>query len=99
MKRLFAYRPLFLILIVILILSPPFAQAARLRIFIRGGKKTHGPNAHEHERFLNDWKALLAQRGMQTDGAMDFPTAEQLAATALANGKGQSNANDVVGLL
>src|SRR5579862_1720712 len=55
------------------------AQSEPLRVFIRGGKKTHGPNAHEHERFLNDWKALLAQRGMKTDGVMDFPTADQLA--------------------
>src|SRR5436190_20080606 len=52
-----------------------------LRIFIRGGKKSHGPNAHEHERFLNDWKKLLAERGMKTDGALDWPTAAQLAQT------------------
>lgn len=54
------------------------AHAAPLRVFIRGGKKTHGPNAHEHERFLADWKVLLAERGMKTDGGMDWPTAEQL---------------------
>jgi putative membrane-bound dehydrogenase-like protein len=55
------------------------AQAADpLRVFIRGGKKSHGPNAHEHERFLNDWKQLLAGRGIKADGAMDWPTAEQL---------------------
>src|SRR3954469_22701101 len=57
------------------------ASAAPLRVYIRGGVKTHGPNAHEHERFLNDWKVLLAERGMQTDGAMDFPAEEQLART------------------
>ncbi|MEP6668541.1 MAG: PVC-type heme-binding CxxCH protein [Chthoniobacter sp.] len=75
MKRLFAFLPLFLFF------SLAFAQADPLRVFIRGGKKTHGPNAHEHERFLNDWKVLLAQRGMKADGAMDFPTADQLAQT------------------
>lgn len=57
------------------------AQAEPLHVFIRGGAKTHGPNAHEHERFLNDWKTLLGERGMEVDGAMDFPTAEQLAKT------------------
>lgn len=57
------------------------AQADPLRVFIRGGKKTHGPNAHEHERFLNDWKVFLAERGMKTDGAMEFPTAGQLEQT------------------
>jgi type 1 glutamine amidotransferase len=57
------------------------ASAAPLRVFIRGGIKTHGPNAHEHERFLNDWKPLLTQRGISTDGAKDWPTAQQLQAT------------------
>ena len=55
--------------------------AEPLRVFIRGGKKSHGPNAHEHEKFLNDWKVLLAGRGMKTDGAMDWPNAEQLKQT------------------
>jgi hypothetical protein len=31
--------------------------------------------------FLNDWKKLLADRGMKTDGALDWPTAAQLAQT------------------
>ena len=57
------------------------ASAAPLRVFIRGGEKSHGPNAHEHERFLNDWKPLLTQRGMVVDGAKAWPTAEQLAKT------------------
>ncbi|WP_165920185.1 PVC-type heme-binding CxxCH protein [Chthoniobacter flavus] len=54
------------------------AQAEPLHVFIRGGVKTHGPNAHEHERFLHDWTKLLTERGMEVDGAMQFPTAEQL---------------------
>jgi uncharacterized protein len=57
------------------------ATAAPLKVFIRGGEKSHGPNAHEHERFLNDWKPLLTQRGMVVDGAKDWPTADQLAQT------------------
>jgi uncharacterized protein len=57
------------------------ASAAPLRVFIRGGEKSHGQNAHEHERFLNDWKPLLTQRGMVVDGAKAWPTAEQLAKT------------------
>jgi putative membrane-bound dehydrogenase-like protein len=57
------------------------AHADPLRVFIRGGKKTHPPGAHEHEQFLNDWKVLLAERGMKVDGAMDFPSADQLAQT------------------
>ena len=73
MKRLLS-------LIVLLALAIT-ASAAPLRVFIRGGKKSHGPNAHEHERFLTDWKKLLAERGMTTDGAMDWPTAAQFAQT------------------
>ena len=57
------------------------ASAAPLRVFIRGGKKSHGPNAHEHERFLTDWKKLLTERGMTADGALDWPTAAQFAQT------------------
>ena len=72
-------RCLQLILFICLTLSAVAAEP--LRVFIRGGKKSHGPNAHEHEKFLNDWKVLLAGRGMKTDGAMDWPTAEQLKQT------------------
>ncbi|HYR57822.1 MAG TPA: ThuA domain-containing protein, partial [Chthoniobacteraceae bacterium] len=69
------------------------AHADPLRVFIRGGKKTHGPGAHEHERFLNDWKALLAERGMKTDGAMDFPSADQLAQTDVLIVHSQASGN------
>ena len=68
-------------LILFICFSLSAAAAEPLRVFIRGGKKSHGPNAHEHEKFLNDWKVLLAERGMKTDGAMDWPTAEQLKQT------------------
>src|SRR5262245_29358171 len=57
-------------------------QAAEpLRVFIRGGVKTHGPNQHDHPRFLRDWTQLLNERGMKANGGMEFPTAAQLAAT------------------
>src|SRR5438445_13413122 len=52
-----------------------------LRVFIRAGKKTHGPDQHDHPRFLREWTELLKQRGARADGAMTFPTAEQLEAT------------------
>ena len=58
------------------------AQAAPpLRVFIRGGVKTHGPNAHEHERFLHDWTKILTDRGLKASGAMDWPSPLQLAQT------------------
>ncbi|MEP6663024.1 MAG: PVC-type heme-binding CxxCH protein, partial [Verrucomicrobiota bacterium] len=49
-----------------------------LRVFIRAGEKTHGPNQHDHPRFLREGKDLLNQRGAEADGAMNFPTDEQL---------------------
>src|SRR5213594_743968 len=56
-------------------------QAKPIRIFLRGGAKTHGPagnGLHDHERWLGDWKTMLAERGAKVDGAMKFPTGEQL---------------------
>lgn len=61
--------------------SNSLAADAPLRIFLRGGAKTHGPagnGLHDHERWLNDWQKLLAARGAKVDGAMKFPTAAQL---------------------
>ena len=69
MKRLFVF--------VILFALGLAAHAEPLRVFIRAGKKSHGPNQHEHERFLADWKVLLTERGMKADGALNWPTAEQ----------------------
>lgn len=57
----------------------PSTAAEPLRVFIRAGEKTHGPGAHDHPRFLEDWKKLLNERGAKTDGALTFPTAEQIA--------------------
>src|SRR4029453_11413604 len=76
-------RHLLFLLVTLAFATRAVPAAEPLRVFIRGGVKTHGPNAHEHERFLNDWKKLLAERGMKTDGAKDWPTAAPLAQTAV----------------
>src|SRR4051812_8481455 len=68
-------------LLVICFFSSFASGAEPLRIFLRGGKKSHGPGAHEHEQFLKDWTALLGERGMKVKGGMDFPDATQLANT------------------
>jgi len=58
---------------------PAFAQRDQpLRVFIRGGVKTHGPGQHDHPRFLGEWTKLLTERGAKVNGAMEFPTAQQL---------------------
>ena len=45
---------------------------APLRVFIRSGPKTHGPGAHDHPRFLAEWTALLAERGILDGGSKTF---------------------------
>ncbi len=70
-----------LLKLIVLLAFAVAANAEPLRVFIRGGKKSHGPNAHEHQRFLTDWTKFLTERGMKTDGAMDWPSAEQLKQT------------------
>ena len=49
-----------------------------LRVFLRCGPKTHGPGQHEHPRFLEEWTLLLEGRGAEVEGALRFPTAEEL---------------------
>jgi hypothetical protein len=36
-------------------LSVSLQAAQPLRVFIRGGVKTHGPGQHDHPRFLGEW--------------------------------------------
>lgn len=58
------------------------SQAADpLRVFIRAGVKTHGPGQHDHPRFLGEYTQLLGKRGIQVDGAIEFPSAAQLEKT------------------
>lgn len=56
----------------------PVVAADPLRVFIRAGKKTHGPGAHDHPAFLRDWSKLLKERGAIVDGALHFPTNQQM---------------------
>ena len=56
-------------------------KEAPLRLFIRAGVKTHGPGEHDHPSFLKDWTELLRSRGAVVDGALQFPSAEQLEKT------------------
>ena len=67
-----------LLMVSILALTLSNAAADPLRVFIRGGAKTHGPNQHDHPRFLKEWTQLLGERGMKVSGDMDFPEPQQL---------------------
>lgn len=53
--------------------------AEPLSVFLRAGEKTHGPGQHDHPRFLAEWSTLLTERGASVEGALRFPTEEELA--------------------
>src|SRR6266487_899614 len=57
--------------------------AEPLRVFIRAGPKTHGPNQHDHPRFLREWTPMLNERGLKADGRRQFPETAQLENTAV----------------
>lgn len=59
-------------------------QQPPLRVFLRGGPKTHGPAGdghHDGPTFVKEWTPLLESRGARVAGALRFPTADELAAT------------------
>jgi type 1 glutamine amidotransferase len=70
----------------------PLSGQQPLRIFIRAGEKTHGAGDngnHDYPAFLGSWSTILKDRGAVVDGALHFPTAEELARTdVLINFKG-----------
>jgi type 1 glutamine amidotransferase len=63
-----------------------------LRIFIRAGEKTHGAGGnglHDYPAFLGSWSTILKDRAAVVDGALHFPSADELASTdVLINFKG-----------
>lgn len=76
MKRLFA-----LVLLAAFVWAAPAQDNQPLRVFIRGGAKTHGPGQHDWPSFLRDWTKLLNERGAKAAGKQGFPTAAELDAT------------------
>jgi type 1 glutamine amidotransferase len=49
-----------------------------MRIYIRGGLKTHGPGKHDYPQFLADWSKILTEQGAIVDGSYHSPTAAEL---------------------
>jgi type 1 glutamine amidotransferase len=64
---------------------PPASSTAQapapVRIYIRGGLKTHGPGQHDYPQYLADWSKVLTERGAIVDGSLHFPTAAEIANT------------------
>lgn len=69
------------VLLLTTLLSAVSHAEAPLRVFIRAGKKSHGPGAHDYPQFLKDWVPLLNERGAKCAGGLEFPTQAQLEQT------------------
>ena len=70
--------------LLVVLWTPMSAQRDPLRVFIRAGEKTHGPagnDEHDYPLFLKEWTKLLTERGASVQGALRFPTADELAKT------------------
>lgn len=59
--------------------AAPAMEGRPIRVYIRGGLKTHGPGLHDYPQFLADWSNVLTARGAVVDGGLHFPTAQELA--------------------
>jgi type 1 glutamine amidotransferase len=57
---------------------PQGSPVAPLRIYLRGGLKTHGPGQHDYPQFVADWSTILTERGAIVDGGLHFPTPPEL---------------------
>jgi type 1 glutamine amidotransferase len=53
-------------------------DVAPLRVYLRGGLKTHGAGQHDYPQFVADWSNILTERGAIVDGGLHFPTAPEL---------------------
>ena len=54
-------------------------QDPAIRVYIRGGLKTHGPGQHDYPQYLADWSKILTERGALVDGSLHFPNPAELA--------------------
>lgn len=52
-----------------------------LRVFLRGGPKTHGEGEHDHPRFVSEFAPVLSARGCRVTGSLEFPGEAALEAT------------------
>ncbi|MGH9374227.1 MAG: ThuA domain-containing protein, partial [Vicinamibacterales bacterium] len=69
--------------------APPQGQAPQsraaapagppIRVFIYAGLKTHAVGQHDYPQFLADWSKILTERGAIVSGALQFPSARELA--------------------
>jgi type 1 glutamine amidotransferase len=61
--------------------APQVANPDGIRVFIRAGLKSHGEGMHDYPQFLADWSKVLTDHGARVMGALQFPSAVDLANT------------------
>ena len=59
--------------------APRGLEGRPIKVYLRGGLKTHAAGQHDYPQFMADWSKLLTERGAIVDGSFHFPTAEELA--------------------
>ena len=59
--------------------APPTPEGRPIKVYLRGGLKTHAAGQHDYPQFMADWSKLLTERGAIVDGSFHFPTAEEIA--------------------
>jgi type 1 glutamine amidotransferase len=81
MKKIFLIALLLLMVSPLVLVAQASQQAEPLRIFLRGGPKTHGPadnGQHDGPGFVREWKPLLESRGATVMAELRFPTGAEL---------------------
>lgn len=56
-------------------------NATGMRIYLRGGIKTHGEGLHDYPQLVADWSKWLTERGAIVDGSLHSPNAQELEKT------------------
>jgi len=59
--------------------APQGQNVNGMHVFLFAGLKSHGPGAHDYPYWLDTWSKLLTAHGAVVDGALSFPSEEQLA--------------------
>jgi type 1 glutamine amidotransferase len=50
-----------------------------IKVYLRGGLKTHAAGQHDYPQFLADFSKILTERGASVDGSFHFPTDAEIA--------------------
>lgn len=59
--------------------APPTPEGRPIKVYLRGGLKTHAAGQHDYPQFLADFSKILTERGAIVDGSFHFPTDDEIA--------------------